>query len=91
MANPWQERRASLEALWVESPVARLPDVFEDGQVLYDAVVEHGLEGVVAKKRNGTYRPGYRAWTKIKNPTYWRRDTELALMQRRRERVAAPR
>jgi len=67
MANPWQERRASLEALWIESPVARLPDVFKDG------------------------RPGYQAWTKIKNPTYWRRDTELALMQRRRERVASPR
>ena len=53
--------------------------------------MEHGLEGVGAKRRNGIYRPAYRGWTKIKNPTYWRRDTELALMQRRRERVASPR
>jgi ATP-dependent DNA ligase len=36
-------------------PVARLADVFDDGHVLYDAVVEHGLEGIVAKRRTGIY------------------------------------
>jgi ATP-dependent DNA ligase len=44
-------------------------------------------EGVVAKKRNGSYRPGYRGWMKIKNPGYWRRAMEAELIQRRR-RVA---
>ena len=61
MCNPWTERRALLEELAVERSCVRLSDVFDDGQVLFDAVVEHGLEGVVAKRRNGIYRPGYRA------------------------------
>ena len=54
--------------------------------MLFGAVVQHGLEGVVAKKRNGIYRPGYRGWTKVKNSHYWRRESEIVLMQRSRER-----
>lgn len=65
----------------------RRADVFDDGQALFDAVVQHGLEGVVAKRRNGIYRPGHRGWTKIKNPSYWRRAMEAELIQRPR-RVA---
>jgi ATP-dependent DNA ligase len=91
MANPWEQRCALLDGLWVDCPVARLADVFDDGNVLCDAVVEHGLEGIVAKRRTGLYGPGYRGWVKIKNPTYWRRESEVELMQRRRERVAATR
>lgn len=68
MCNPWSERRALLEELGVELSCVRLSDVYDDGQVLFDAVVEHGLEGIVAKRRTGIYRPGYRGWTKIKNP-----------------------
>jgi ATP-dependent DNA ligase len=49
----------------------------------------HRLEGIVAKRRNGTYRPGFRGWTKIKNQGYWRRESEIELMRRRRERVGA--
>jgi ATP dependent DNA ligase domain len=51
MQNPWEQRRALLEALWVECPVARLADVFDDGKVLFDAVVKHGVEGMVAKRQ----------------------------------------
>jgi ATP-dependent DNA ligase len=40
--------------------------MFDDGEALFDAVVEHGLEGVVAKRRNGIYRPGHRGWVKTK-------------------------
>ena len=58
--NPWADRRALLEELWQERPSARLADVFDDGHALFDAVVEHGLEGIVAKRRSGVYRPGYR-------------------------------
>lgn len=89
--NPWSDRRALLEELGLSRECVRLSEVFDDGQALFDAVVEHGLEGVVAKRRNGIYRPAYRGWTKIRNPTYRRRDTELALVPRHRERVAAPR
>jgi bifunctional non-homologous end joining protein LigD len=86
MCNPWSKRRDVLEELGVERSCVRLSEVFDDGPVLFDAVVAHGLEGVVAKKRDGIYRPGYRGWTKIKNPTYWRRDSELELVGRRRAR-----
>jgi hypothetical protein len=42
----------------------------------------HGLDGVVAKKRSGRYRPGQRGWIKMKNPGYWRREEERALFAR---------
>jgi bifunctional non-homologous end joining protein LigD len=87
--NPWQDRRALLEELWVERDCARLSDVFDEGHVLFDAVCDYGLEGIVAKRRTGIYRPGYRGWTKIKNPSYWRRPSEIEAMQRRRQRLAA--
>ena len=86
MCNPWLERRALLEQLGVESPRVRITDVFDDGTVLYDAIVKLGLEGVVAKRHDRIYQPGYRGWTKIKNPTYWRRESEIAGIRRSMER-----
>ena len=83
--NPWSQRRTLLEGVWVDRRCARLADVFDDGQALFDAVVSYGLEGIVAKRRAGLYRSGYRGWTKVKNPSYWRRESEIELMQRRRE------
>jgi bifunctional non-homologous end joining protein LigD len=45
--------------------------VFSDGIVgpgraFFEAVCQKGLEGVVAKRLDGRYRPGRRAWIKIK-------------------------
>ena len=60
--SPWSARRAVLEELGVDTDHSRITDVFDDGQVLFDAVCEHGLEGIVAKKRTGAYRPGQRGW-----------------------------
>lgn len=68
MRHPWAERRALLDELGLERTCVRLSDVFDDGHALFDAVVQHGLEGVVAKKRNGIYRPGYRGWTGSQEP-----------------------
>jgi len=85
--NAWSERRALLEDLGIERSSVRLTEVFDDGSVLFEAVVEHGLEGVVAKKRNGIYRPGYRGWTKIKNPSYWRRESEIEHMRSGRKPI----
>jgi bifunctional non-homologous end joining protein LigD len=67
MCNPWSNRRALLEKLDVAGSVVRVAEVFDDGHALFEAVVEHALEGIVAKRRNGIYRPGVRGWTKIKN------------------------
>jgi hypothetical protein len=36
-----------------------------------------GLEGVVAKRCTGLYRPGYRGRVKVKNPAYWLRESEV--------------
>jgi ATP-dependent DNA ligase len=43
---------------------------------------------LVAKKLASRYRPGERGWVKVKNPYYWRRDSEREAMQRSRERRA---
>ena len=85
-ASPWAARREVLEELGVETWCSRLADVFDDGHVLYDAVCKHGLEGIVAKRSAGSYRPGQRGWIKVKNPSYWRRDQEIESLRRSVER-----
>jgi DNA ligase D-like protein (predicted ligase)/DNA ligase D-like protein (predicted polymerase)/DNA ligase D-like protein (predicted 3'-phosphoesterase) len=46
----------------------RVSETFEDGASLFQAVRDMGLEGVMAKKRDGTYLTGKRSesWLKIK-------------------------
>ena len=56
-------------------------ETFDDGDAFYAAVSAHGLEGVVAKRRSGRYRPGERGWVKVKNPSYWPRDSEIEAMR----------
>src|SRR5215218_4488876 len=66
-SQPYSERRALLEALDLEGPRVRLVATFEDGEALFAAVCERGLEGVVAKRERDRYRPGERQWVKTKN------------------------
>jgi len=42
----------------------------------FTAVCGLGFEEVVAKKLTSRYRPNDRAWIKVKNPNYWRRDAD---------------
>jgi ATP-dependent DNA ligase len=63
-------------------------ETFDDGQALFTAVCEQGMEGVVAKRRSQSYRPGERAWVKTKNKAYWRYGEELESLQRSLERRA---
>ena len=65
-----------------------MTEVFDDGNALWEAVCNLGLEGVVAKRRASRYGANVRGWVKIKNPNYWRRDSEIAAMQRSAERRA---
>ncbi|MGN6722957.1 MAG: ATP-dependent DNA ligase [Marmoricola sp.] len=63
-----QDRRQLLEVLPVEETgVARLSQTYEDADALLEAVREHGLEGIVSKRRLSTYRPGVRSpdWLKF--------------------------
>ena len=65
--QPYSERRALLEQLELETERVRLVAPFEDGEALFAAVCERGLEGVVAKRERDPYRPGERVWVKTKN------------------------
>jgi bifunctional non-homologous end joining protein LigD len=73
---PYSERRARLEALDLNGTHWQTPETFDDGELLFDAVCEHELEGVVAKRKGSRYRPGDRGWVKIKNREYWRYELE---------------
>ena len=66
---PLCERRARLaELVDPRSGVVSVPDAFDDGEALYAAAREQGLEGVIAKKTESRYQPGRRTadWLKVK-------------------------
>lgn len=61
------ERRATLERLDTAAVAnLALSPTYTDGQALFDATAQRGMEGVVAKRRDGLYRPGTRSpsWVK---------------------------
>ena len=65
---PLTERRARLEKLLARNPVVQLSGSFEDGEALFEAATEQGLEGVMAKRVSSRYSEGGRGrdWLKIK-------------------------
>jgi bifunctional non-homologous end joining protein LigD len=87
--RPYEERRTLLEELDLEGPHWNVTEVFDDGPALFDAVCEMGLEGVVAKRTTSRYGANRRGWIKVKNPNYWRRDSEIEVVRRSAERRAS--
>jgi len=68
-AAPLGQRKALLERVLLPSPRVRLLEHFEEeGEAAYDAAVAHGLEGIIAKRRDSVYEPGRRSrhWLKVK-------------------------
>jgi bifunctional non-homologous end joining protein LigD len=66
---PYEERRAMLRELIDDTPHWQVPDHHVGtGRELLDAVVEQGLEGIMAKRLDSTYKEANRggAWLKIK-------------------------
>ena len=66
---PLLERKRILKEMLKETSHVLLEDYVEEkGEVYYEAVMQKGLEGVMAKKKNGKYEPGARtgSWLKIK-------------------------
>ena len=65
--RPWTARRAVLEGLGPASGRWQVSPVYDDGRVLFEATLEQGLEGVVAKRRASRYAPGARNgdWLKL--------------------------
>jgi bifunctional non-homologous end joining protein LigD len=70
--RPWRERREALEALLVaqdDGDRVRLGTLLRgSGTAAVAAAHKRGWEGVIAKRADGTYRPGARAddWQKLK-------------------------
>ena len=52
---PLGERKRLLAEVLKPNPVVRLSEHFEDGEALYRAAAEQGLEGVVGKRVDSTY------------------------------------
>ena len=65
--RPIEERFERLGAMELPAPLVRSAVVETEGDALFAAVEERGLEGVVAKRRGSLYRPGERSpdWRKI--------------------------
>ena len=62
-----EERKRLLSQIVVPSDELRLSEHFDDGLPLYEAARERGLEGIIAKRRNGCYlTKRTREWLKIK-------------------------
>ena len=89
MRLPYAERRALLEQLNLNGRSWRTPQAFDDGEALWNAVCEHELEGVVAKRRSARYLPGERGWIKTKNRAYWRYEMEREGVLKARRRAGA--
>ena len=65
---PWSQRREGLEQVVADGPRWQVPPSYDDGQVLFDATREQGLEGIVSKRRSSVYRPGTRTTDWLKFP-----------------------
>jgi bifunctional non-homologous end joining protein LigD len=67
ISRPLAERRARLLGIGLGSRVLAVPEhLDDDGEPFLEVVAEYGLEGIVAKKRDGRYIPGTRTadWLK---------------------------
>lgn len=70
MRLPYLKRRELLEQLTLNGEAWQTPAFHRgEGSDFLAATAEHGLEGVLAKRLDSTYRPGERSanWVKVKN------------------------
>ena len=65
--RPLEERRALLEELPLADSTWQVPAAYDDGDMLFDATRQQGLEGVVSKRRGSRYRFDARSedWRKL--------------------------
>jgi bifunctional non-homologous end joining protein LigD len=65
----YAERRRYLSQCLMPAPHLQLVHAAEDAQRLYDASLQLGFEGIVAKRLDSRYEPGKRsrAWLKVKS------------------------
>ena len=65
--QPLAVRRELLEGLDLQHDRWQTPPVYDDGQMLFEATYQQGLEGIVSKRLSSRYRPGQRSkdWLKF--------------------------
>ena len=65
-SEPLEKRRELLTGLGFDT-TWQVPISYDDGQMLFEATFQQGLEGVVSKRRGSRYRPGQRSpdWLKL--------------------------
>jgi bifunctional non-homologous end joining protein LigD len=65
--EPLAVRRELLGELDLQHDRWQTPPVYADGQMLFDATYQQGLEGIVSKRLTSRYRPGLRSkdWLKF--------------------------
>lgn len=65
--SPLSGRRAVLEQIELPPGAILSPLTAQEGVALFEAVVDQGLEGIVAKRAGSPYRPGVRSadWRKV--------------------------
>ncbi|WP_210649729.1 non-homologous end-joining DNA ligase [Nocardioides sp. SYSU D00065] len=65
--RPLEERRALLEGLPLADSKWQVPAAYDDGDMLFTATLQQGLEGVVSKRRGSRYRFDTRSddWRKL--------------------------
>ena len=71
---PLTERKKILQGLLKGNRILRYTDSFDEGQKLYDWVIDNNLEGIVAKLRDSPYVPGERGVKWLKTPTRKRQE-----------------
>ena len=64
---PFEARRALLDQLMLPKPAVLSQPVLGEGDALFEAVGERGMEGIVAKRAGSVYYPGRRSpdWRKV--------------------------
>jgi bifunctional non-homologous end joining protein LigD len=65
---PYSDRRRYLAQCLLPGAHLQLVHASDDAEQLYAAVLEHGFEGIIAKRRSSPYREGRRSgdWLKLK-------------------------
>src|SRR5215472_7103998 len=65
------------------APVLYADHFDEHGIDLFRAVCDRDLEGIVAKRKDGLYKPEETSWVKIKNPRYSQMEGRRELFERK--------
>ena len=84
---PLVERKKRLARLVRAAKCPRLfyaQHVMQDGKAFFAEICARDLEGIVAKRKLGTYKDDQTAWLKLKNPTYSQAEGRHELLTRGR-------